>query len=348
MKKKSFAIGFLSALLLITFTCGPPIHTVEAKITIKAAEVSKGDPKFNLAFAIDWLGKRIEELTDDEVEVKTYHGTLGNERDMMEDIKLGTLDIMTAGTPVYSGFVKEAGLMNFAFVFKGETLDQAYASAFRVLEGPFGSWIYEKSLEKGFRIVGWWRNGALALFSNVPIRKLEDLKGLKIRTLASQELIELYKAYGAVPVAIPWPEVYSALQTGVVDGLISLSTAMYSAHMYEVVKYFTDLPQILLCSPILVSEKRWKDYPEYVKHAILQAAHDSEYVNHNYDKEQQLKIKKKWIDVGTTVIDPRPEDIKPFEDIAKKVWPKYITGEENKQWFNFMRKAQAIETPTSP
>jgi TRAP-type C4-dicarboxylate transport system substrate-binding protein len=341
MKNKALVTMCLAGLVAFSVAVGPLVMNADAKLVIKAGQVQGGDPTYHMVVAIEYLADRIEKLTDGEVEVRTYHGGLGGERDMMEDTKLGTLDIFTAATAIISGFIPEVGLMNLAYAFKGSTMDEQYENCWQVVRGPFGTWINEKAQAKGFRFIGWWRNGAFSLFTNVPIRNIQDLKGRKIRTLASPELLALYNGYGATAVSIAWNELYTAVQSGVVDGFISTLSGVWANKLNEVIKYHTECYQILLASPIIVSEKRWKSYPEDVKEAVLQAALNSEPVQYETERKQLRETKQKFLDYGIKFFTLSPEEQKPFVDIAKeKVWPKFVKGEENQKWFEFLRKAQ--------
>jgi tripartite ATP-independent transporter DctP family solute receptor len=341
MKFKTLSIMGLLIFFLFGALAGPMSCNAEPKFIIKAAQVGSGDPQLTPIFGVEWVAKRIEQLTDGEVAVKTYHGTLGSDKDMTEDIMLGTLDLLMTGMPTLSSFIREAGILTFPCIFDGDTVDERYDNAFKVLDGAFGNWFDEKALKKGIRILGWWRNGSISLFTNVPVRKVEDLKGIKIRTLTSPDLIALFKAYGASPVAISWKELYTATQTGVVDGFISIAAAVWSEHMNEVIKYYTEWDQILLPCALFASEKCWKRYPEKVRRAIIQAARESESVVRKHDVEYLANIKQKYIEYGTKVITLTPENLTEFQEIAQKeVWPKFISGEENKDWFQFLRKVQ--------
>jgi TRAP-type C4-dicarboxylate transport system substrate-binding protein len=288
-----------------------------------------------------WLEKRIEQLTEGKVDVICYHATVGDEKAMTEDIKIGTLDMLPVGNAVFSGFVKEAGLFNVPSVFKGNTQNGAYANAFKALDGQIGDWIAEKALEKGFRIEGWWRMGSFEIFSNVPIRKIGDLKGLKIRTLPSPEQVKVFKAWGALPVSMAFSEVYSALQAKVIDAVVTVANAAYSRHIHEIIKYQTKTNQLLAVCPFLVSEKNWGNYPEYLKRAIHQAAHEVKLLQRQRDIEHTGEIDEIFIKHGIKIIELPPEEIKRFREIAEKeVWPGVVTSQEEKEWFQKLQKVQ--------
>lgn len=341
MRFKTMFIADVLMLFIIAITLGEVATAAESKITLKVAQVATFNPDYVNPFGVNWIAKRIEELAAGKVEAKTYHATLGGETEMTEDIKLGNLDILLTSTSTLSQFVKEIGILNLPCIFEGNDIEERFDKAFKVIDGPFGAWLGEKSLEKGIRIVQWWRNGGLSIFSNVPIRKLEDLKGRKIRTMASPEHLELFKAYGANAITISWRELYTATQTGVVDGFFTIMAAVWTEHMQEVIKYITELDQIIILNPVMVSEKKWKTYPEDVKKAIMQAAAESKVVLRNQDKIFISKFRKNFVDYGTKIFTLTPAELKPFGDIAKKeIWPKFIRTDEEKKQFQMLRNAQ--------
>jgi len=297
----------------------------EKEILMRMGQMNPHHDDYVMSIGIQFLGNRIEELTD-KVKVEIHEGTLGPERQITEGVQLGTVQAGIVTPATLGMFIKEMGLLNLPLVFK------SWEHAFSVLDGPFGDTLKEKALQKGFRIIGWWGMGAKCAFTNVPIKNMADFSGVKIRCMESPEPLALYKAYGAVPVPMAFPEVYAALQQGVVDGVDCEYAGCWMAKIQEVTKYVTELNHIFIFIVPTVSEKWFKNQPDDVKMAILQAGMESEKVCREFMTDSNMRARKRWEKYGTEIYEP--EDIEKFRDIGKKIWPNFYerAGKENIDW----------------
>jgi TRAP-type C4-dicarboxylate transport system substrate-binding protein len=166
----------------------------------------------------------------------------------------------------------------------------------------------------------------------VPIKKLEDFKGLRMRAPETPEFIALYKSYGAIPVPMAWAEVYSALQQGVVDGVGADWAGLLTSKLHEVTKYAIELSHVRIIGTLIVSEKWFKTLPDDVKMAIEQAGYESQQVARDHDTRHQAAGKKECIRVGMKVYTP--PDVTPFRNAAKSIYPKFYktVGKETIEW----------------
>ena len=260
----------------------------------------------------DYLEKRVPQLTGGKVEVKTYKGTLQTGRRIIEDVKLGTVEGLIETTGPLSGFVPRATIFNLPMLFKG------FDHLFKAVDGPFGDSIAKDAEKSGFKILGWWSYGARMVYHNgKPIRTVEDIKGMKIRTQESPEFLSLYKSYGAQPVPMQWTEVYSGLQQGVIDGAdATLGAGIASKHI-EVVKYAALIDHVLAVSPILVSLKWWDALPQDTKTALEKAFKEAQPIAREADKVQAQQLVLDWEKRGKIVTRP---DLGGFQKAAEKVY----------------------------
>jgi tripartite ATP-independent transporter DctP family solute receptor len=329
MKQVSIkGIVIFSLLFFVAVMSGPQAGMCAGeKIIMRAAHASPPNPEYTWDFGLGFIEKRVERLTNGKVDVKIYSGTLGGERQLLEGVQMGTLECSATSTIPWSGFVKEMGIVTLPYLFND------FDHMFNVLDGALGDKFKAIALNKGFRILGWWKLAPKTTFTtDKPVEKLEDFKGLRIRCGESPEFIGLYKAFGAIPVPMPWPETYSALQQGIVDGVDGDWGSCLAAHHYEVVKYGIEVNHVLITGALTVSEKWFKKLPDDIKMAIVQAAHESQPIVRKHDYIFQASCKKQMIAKGLKCFEPT--DYTPFREAVRPMYPQFYdkVGKENIEW----------------
>lgn len=195
----------------------------------------------------------VRQKTNGRIDIAVFPlGQLGNERSMCSQVQSGTLQMVSSTTSVLENFVPEVAVIDLPYMFPN--LDTAHA----VLDDPaVKKKIFSYFAKKGFVGLGFAEDGLRqTLNSKRPIRKPEDFKGLKIRTMNSPMMLDTFKAFGASPVGIPFPEVYSALQTGVADGVNASMLVSALMKFPEVTKYMTDY-DFHMNAPIHVANIDW-------------------------------------------------------------------------------------------
>ena len=194
----SLALGFVAAASAQT----------TMKISISTAQNS------HQGIAIDTFAKEVEKRTGGRYKIQTfYNGALGGERVSIEAVQLGTQELAFSSTGPVPNFVPEAKILDVPFLFR----DKAHARA--VLDGPIGQEMLVKFDAKGFKALAWAENGFRHMTnSKRPVNVPEDLKGLKMRTMENPVHIAAYKGFGIITTPMAFPEVFTALQQGTVDG----------------------------------------------------------------------------------------------------------------------------------
>jgi len=189
----------------------------------------------NLTKAERMFVKLVEERTKGEVAVKLHIGAvLGGGREAMEAVKVGTQTMVDAALAPVFGFEPAFGVLNLPYLFTSRK------QWYDLLDGPLGTELLSKLERHGFIGLGYPENGIRHVTNNVrPITKPEDIKGIKIRVMQSPVFISTFKALGALPTPIPWAELYSALQQGVVDAQENPVVNIYGNKLYEVQKYLS-------------------------------------------------------------------------------------------------------------
>ena len=311
---------------------------VAALIGVTAAEAKT---QFRIAGVVNerstaWIGaahfkKRVEALTNGEIEVITYPATLGKgERQLFEALQLGTLEGVLSTTGPLSAFVPEADLFNLPFLFKNS------AHAYKVVDGEIGAWFNKKAIAKGFRILGWWTIGARNTSNNVrPINTPADYKGLKIRTMESPPFIAVYKAMGAIPVPMSITEVYTALQQGTIDGIDGSLPAQLEFKHIEVLKYAPVTDHVVLLYPFFVAEKWWQGLSANLQQAIMKAEAEARPIQREADAAYAKTIEAEWIKRGKAITHP---PIEPFQKAAESIYPQFYDKVGGKQIIDKIQK----------
>eukprot|EP01035_Chromulina_nebulosa_P013338 gene13338-17720_t len=199
------------------------------KISISTAQNS------HQGVAIDTFAKEVEKRTGGRYKVQTfYNGSLGGERESIEAVQLGTQELAFSSTGPVPNFVPETKILDVPFLFR----DKAHARA--VLDGPIGQDMLTKFDAKGFKALAWAENGFRHMTnSKRDVKAPEDLKGLKMRTMENPVHIAAYKGFGIITTPMAFPEVFTALQQGTVDGQENPLPVIISAKFDQVQKHLS-------------------------------------------------------------------------------------------------------------
>ena len=185
--------------------------------------------------AIDTFAKEVEQRTGGRYKIQTfYNGSLGGERESIEAVQLGTQELAFSSTGPVPNFVPETKILDVPFLFR----DKAHARA--VLDGPIGQELLTKFDAKGMKGLAWAENGFRNMTnSKRDIKEPADVKGLKMRTMENPVHITAYKALGIITTPMAFPEVFTALQQGTVDGQENPLPVITSAKFDQVQKYLS-------------------------------------------------------------------------------------------------------------
>ena len=279
------------------------------------------------------FAKKVNERSKGEVEVVVYpNSQLGNERDLMEGLQLGTVQMAEVSGGVMSTFAPEAGVFSLPFVFNGwDHLD-------KVLKSPVADRLGEIVLKKtGIRTLGWMEQGfRVTLTVKKPINSLKDFEGLKIRVPEDKVLIRTFQLVKAAPTVIPWGEVYTSLQTGVVEGMESTTPAMYTMKFYEVANYIAETNHQHSVVGFLISEKTFQSLSKAAQDVVVQAAKEtmeSNYRDARGTAQKSLELLRAKVKQSTT------PDLKPFQEAVQPVYKEFAdqTGTAD-----LIRQVQAV------
>ena len=214
------------------------------------------------------FGNEIAKRTEGRYKLQYFpSGALGGEREMLEAVQLGTQDMIITSTGPVGNFVPETRILDIPYLFRD------YDHARKVLDGAIGQDILGKFPAKGFVAISWMENGFRHITnSKRAVKTPEDLKGLKIRTMENKVHMEAFKAMGALPTPMNMNEVFTALQTGTVDGQENPIPVILANKLYTVQKYVTLDSHVYSPAILIINKGLWDKISDADKTAFKEAA----------------------------------------------------------------------------
>ncbi|WP_432736569.1 TRAP transporter substrate-binding protein [Maridesulfovibrio sp. FT414] len=209
----------------------------------------------------------VKERTGGEVEFKLFPSSqLGNQRQMNEGVQFGTIEGTVSPAAFLGGFNPAVSIMDIPFLLP---VDRAQAQELR--QGAFGKEVLKTFDSKGFKAIATWPNGRKNFTSSKPLNTLADYKGQSFRVMDSKILIEQFAAIGASAIALPFGELYTALQNGVVDGEENPLDTIQRMKFYEVQKYLVMSEHGAMEDYILFNPMWWESLPANYQQIIIDA-----------------------------------------------------------------------------
>lgn len=223
-------------------------------------------PDHPLALTHDFFAERVEQLTDGEVKIEVHHSRgLGDAVESVQSIRNGTIAFFTVSASNLNQVMPAMDMLSLPYLFKNASHYWWYLNSDRAME-------FASPLEdSGIVVLGWMDSGARNFFSQRPIRSVEDLQGMKIRTMASPVQVSMMEAMGGAGVPVAWGELYNALQTGVVDGAENNHPSLITMKFYEVSSYYT-LDEHARIPDVLIMSKRVWDRLSPEQQAVMKQA----------------------------------------------------------------------------
>jgi tripartite ATP-independent transporter DctP family solute receptor len=308
------ALGLAVPLALMT--AGPALAEIRDQTVKFASANNKGHPQVT---GMEKFAELVKEKSGGKIEVKLFPGgTLGGDVQTVSALQGGVIEMTVLNAGILASNVKEFGAVDLPFLFdSGEEAD-------KVMDGPFGTSLLERLPATGLVGVAYWELGFRNLTNNRhPVTKLEDIKGLKIRTIQSPIPVELFNALGANAVPLPYTELYTALETGTVDGQENPSANIINAKFYEVQKYMTLTRHQYNPQIVLVSKKFWDGLNDEEKTVLQQAAVEARDFQRKVSREQDAAALEEIRKTGMEVSELSPEETQKLRDAVKPMIEKF-------------------------
>ncbi len=269
----------------------------------------------------------VKEKTGGKIDIATFPaGQLGGERSMAEQVQSGTLQMASITTAVLQNFVPEVAILDMPFIFPNR------ATAYATLDDPdYKKKMFSYFPKKGFIAIGWTENEIRDFSNNKrPVRTPEDMEGLKVRVMNSPAYIDTFKQMGASPVGIPFPEIYNALQTGVIDAQENPILTTVLMKFTEVTKYVTLTQHAITECVIIINTDYWDALSPEDQQIFREAAKVALDTNRKVNAELHNKLPKINISIdeyakqnNVEIIRLTPEEREKFRVAMLPVWDKY-------------------------
>ncbi|MDN5344085.1 MAG: hypothetical protein PWQ18_196 [Clostridia bacterium] len=287
------------------------------KIVLRLAHNQMPDQGYGLGVAkfVDL----VKQKTNGKVEVQVFdQGKLGDERDVTEGLNLGTVDMAITSIGVMTNYNPELSAIVMPFIFRD------YGHVEKVMESGVLNPALDKLQSKGMKALTIYAQGFRDVaMREKPIKSLADFKGLKIRIPAGEVYTETFKALGANPTPIPWGELYTSLQTKVVDGYENNPQVANQIKLYEVTKYLSLTNHIWEGGIVLIAKNKWDQLPADIQKAIQEAATESAKIQRDLIRKgddkaievmKQNKMEVVTIDRASLITAVKPV----YEQLGKK------------------------------
>ncbi|WP_417527798.1 TRAP transporter substrate-binding protein [Marinomonas shanghaiensis] len=263
---KQTKLHFASALLIGGLMGSSSVSFAE---TLKLSH--NGDTKSPVHKALKFFADEVEENTNGDLKVRVYpNGQLGTQRESLELLQSGALDMAKSNASELESFDPAYGAFNIPYIFR----DREHF--YRALESEdIGQKILSSSEKYGFVGVAYFDAGSRNFYTTKPVRSPADLKGMKIRVQPSPSAIKMMELMGASPTPLPFGELYTALQQRVVDGAENNIGAVTTYRHGEVAKYYSQDEHAMIPDVLVISSKTWENLSDKNKDAVLTAGKDA-------------------------------------------------------------------------
>ena len=312
MKNKMLLIVF--CLVLVLSFCLQ--INAQDKITLKFGHLFA--PSHNMQIFAEWMKGQLDEKTNGQVELKIFpNSTLGNETEMVEGVRMGTLDFTATGGPLGS-WVEKVKIIDMPYVI----VSKEHFMKCYVDPGPVGKELSKEILNKsGLKVLAWLPQGFRITASRTkPIVKLEDFKGVKIRTHENPLVVATFRALGAEAIPMAFGEVYTSLKTGVIDAMESPASTIGSMRFCEVAPYVSHTNHFFLIVALVMNEEKFNSLPTNVQEALVEIGEEAPYIISDLlDDNIQLGLDQIR---ALETLETYP-DLEPFIEAVKPVVKEY-------------------------
>ena len=312
------AMGFLAlaAGALAARSIGPAL--AQQKLALKASDVHPAG--YPTVVAVENLGRKLQQATSGRLSVQMYGSMqLGGEKEAIEQAQVGAIQFARVSVGALGPVIDDLNVFNLPFLFRNTAHMQ------KVVDGPIGEELLEKvtgNARAGLVGICWMDAGARSIYdTRKPIQVIGDLQGLKVRVMGNPMFVDMMNALGGNGVAMGYDQVFSALQTGVVDGAENNPPSFVFDNHYQVAKYYSLTEHLIVPEMLVFSRASWdKLSPEdqgLLKKFAREAQFDERQLWQKVEAEAMTRMKAAGIEIIPIA------DKKPFQDAVKPVWDKY-------------------------
>jgi tripartite ATP-independent transporter DctP family solute receptor len=283
--------------------------------------------------AMEFMAKRCKEISGGQLQIQIYAGgQLGSEQQCVELLQIGSLAITKVSAAVMESFTDDYKVLGLPYIFR----DQEHA--FKVLDGEIGKELLLSTENIWLRGLCFYDAGSRSFYTiNKMVETPNDLKGMKIRVMKSKTAMDMVQALGGSPTPISWGELYTALQSGVVDGAENNPPSFYTSHHYEVCKYYSLDEHTTVPDVLIISQHIWNDLSEQERDWLQQAANESVPVERTLWAESVKHSLEEVKKAGVKIYRP---DKTLYREKVKGVYESY---RDQEVIYSYIKRIQAVQ-----
>jgi len=290
----------------------------QTKAVFKASDVQP--PGYPTVAATENLGKKLSEATQGRLSIQMYPSMqLGGEKETIEQTQIGAIQISRVSVGTMGPIVDDINVINMPFLFKNT------GHANKMMDGPIGQELLDKitaSPNANLVALCWMDSGARSLYNTKhPIKSIEDVKGLKFRVIGNPIFVDMMNALGGNGISMGYDQVFSALQTGVIDGAENNMPSYVFSNHYTAAKYVTLTEHLIIPEMLVFSKRIWNTLSADDQNLIKKFAREAQLEEREYWNQYEQKALEKAKAAGSQIIEIA--DKTPFQNAVKPVWDKY-------------------------
>jgi tripartite ATP-independent transporter DctP family solute receptor len=298
----------------------PPLSPASAqtKATFKAADIQP--PDYPTVVATESLGAKLQSATGGRLSVQVFPSAqLGAEKETIEQTQIGAVQMLRVSAGALGPIVDDINVVNMPFLFKNT------AHAEKMMDGEIGQALLDKisaHANAGLIALCWMNSGSRSIYnSKRPIKSIDDLKGLKVRVIGNPIFIDMMNALGGNGVAMGYDQVFSALQTGVIDGAENNPPSYVFSNHYTAAKYYSLTEHLIIPEVLAFSKRAWTNLSADDQNLIRKFAREAQFEERELWKKFEQEAMKRAQAAGCEIIEIT--DKAPFQNAVKPVWDKY-------------------------
>jgi len=290
----------------------------QTKAVFKAADVQPvGYPT---VAAVESMGKKLAEATQGRLSIQTYPSAqLGAEKETIEQTQIGAIQMLRVSAGAVGPIVDDINVVNMPFLFKN--VEQSW----KMMDGEVGQELLEKiTASPNANLVGlcWMDSGARSFYNTKhPIKSIADVHGLKLRVIGNPIFIDMVNALGGNGIAMGYDQVFSSLQTGVIDGAENNPPSYVFSNHYTAAKYYSLTEHLIIPEILCFSKRSWTALSADDQALIKKFAREAQLEEREFWKKYETTAMEKAKAAGCEIVEIA--DKKPFQDAVKPVWDKY-------------------------
>ena len=304
----------------------------QAKSVFKASDVQPAG--YPTVVATENMGKKLEAATNGRLSVQMFPSMqLGGEKETIEQTQIGAIQLLRVSAGTVGPIVDEINVVNMPFLFKN------MAQAERMMDGPIGQELLDKvtaNANAGLVALCWMNSGSRSLYNaKRPIKAIEDLKGLKFRVIGNPIFIDMMNSLGGNGVAMGYDQVFSALQTGVIDGAENNMPSYVFSNHFTAAKYYSLTEHLIIPEVMVFSKRSWAALSSEDQSLVKKFAREAQLEERDLWNKYEQQAMEKAKAAGCEIIEIA--DKAPFQNAVKPVWDKY-----GPKYADMIKRIQAV------